>query len=134
MAAAGGRVQEIAPDGTIVWEFIYSDANHLSHHDLTLIGDNVLLTKNIRGDKEIINNASTLYYLRDAKAAGEPADSLGGGVVFVKKIFAVVCIDRDRLRRFFASHRPRITTFDDQARVERVRRADEKKPITTRSF
>ena len=43
-AASGGKVQEIAPDGTIVWEFIYSDANHLSHHDLTLIGDNVLLT------------------------------------------------------------------------------------------
>ena len=43
-AAAGGRVQEIAPDGTIVWDYIYSDADHLSHHDLTLIGDNVLLT------------------------------------------------------------------------------------------
>ena len=43
-AASGGRVQEIAPDGSIVWDYIYSDANHLSHHDLTLIGDNVLLT------------------------------------------------------------------------------------------
>ena len=43
-AAEGGRVQEIAPDGSIVWDYIYSDANHLSHHDITLIGDNVLLT------------------------------------------------------------------------------------------
>ena len=43
-AAEGGRVQEIDPNGNIVWDFIYSDANHLSHHDLTLIGDNVLLT------------------------------------------------------------------------------------------
>ena len=43
-AAEGGRVQEIDPDGNVVWEFIYSDNTHLSHHDLTLVNDNVLLT------------------------------------------------------------------------------------------
>ena len=43
-AADAGRVQEIAPDGSIVWDYIYSNADHLSHHDLTLVGDNVLLT------------------------------------------------------------------------------------------
>ena len=43
-AAYGGRVQEIDPSGNIVWDYIYSSANYLSHHDLTLIGDNVLLT------------------------------------------------------------------------------------------
>ena len=43
-AADAGRVQEIAPDGTIIWDYIYSTADHLSHHDLTLIGDNVLIT------------------------------------------------------------------------------------------
>ena len=43
-AAEGGKVQEVDPEGNIVWEYIYSDAEHLSHHDLTLIGDNVLLT------------------------------------------------------------------------------------------
>jgi len=43
-AAQGGRVQEIAPNGSIVWEFTYSDATHLSHHDITLVNDNVLLT------------------------------------------------------------------------------------------
>ena len=44
MAASGGRVQEIAPDGSIVWDYFYANSNHYSHHDLTLIGDNVLLT------------------------------------------------------------------------------------------
>ena len=44
IAAAGGKVQEIAPDGTIVWSFDYANSDHVSHHDLTLIGDNVLLT------------------------------------------------------------------------------------------
>ena len=43
-AADAGRVQEIAPDGSIVWDYIYSDSDHLSHHDLTLVGDNVLIT------------------------------------------------------------------------------------------
>ena len=43
-AAEGGRVQEIDPDGNIVWEFTYSDNTHLSHHDITLVNDNVLLT------------------------------------------------------------------------------------------
>lgn len=43
-AAEGGKVQEVDPEGNIVWEYVYSDAAHLSHHDLTLIGNNVLLT------------------------------------------------------------------------------------------
>ena len=43
-AADAGRVQEIDPSGNIVWDYIYSTSEHLSHHDLTLVGDNVLLT------------------------------------------------------------------------------------------
>ena len=44
MAAEAGRVQEIDPQGNIVWDYIYSSIDHCSHHDLTLIGDNVLIT------------------------------------------------------------------------------------------
>ena len=43
-AAGGGRVQEIDPLGNIVMDFIYSSSDYLSHHDICLIGDNVLLT------------------------------------------------------------------------------------------
>tara|TARA_B110000263_G_scaffold66275_1_gene57240 strand:+ start:18 stop:1610 length:1593 start_codon:yes stop_codon:yes gene_type:complete len=43
-AASAGRVQEIDPNGNVVMDFIYSTASVLSHHDLTLIGDNVLIT------------------------------------------------------------------------------------------
>ncbi len=43
-AAEGGKVQEIDPQGNIVWEYTYSSADYLAHHDLTLVGDNVLLT------------------------------------------------------------------------------------------
>ena len=44
IAAGAGIVQEIAPDGSIVWEYTYANSDHISHHDLTLVGDNVLLT------------------------------------------------------------------------------------------
>lgn len=43
-AAQGGRIQEIDPNGNVVWEFTYSDNTHLAHHDITLVNDNVLLT------------------------------------------------------------------------------------------
>ena len=44
-AAVGGMVQEYDPDGNIVWQFIYSDQDHVSHHDITLMPNgNVLLT------------------------------------------------------------------------------------------
>ena len=42
-AAIGGVVQEIDPSGNVVWEFIYSNSNHCSHHDICLVGDNVML-------------------------------------------------------------------------------------------
>lgn len=43
-AAVGGKVQEFAPNGTLVWEFVYSTADYVSHHDLTILPNgNVLL-------------------------------------------------------------------------------------------
>ncbi len=53
-AADAGRVQEIDPLGNIVWDYIYSNSEHLSHHDLTLVGDNVLLTAwEVKSESEI---------------------------------------------------------------------------------
>lgn len=44
-AAIGGMVQEIDPAGTIVWEYVYSNSDHCSHHDMTLLDNgNVILT------------------------------------------------------------------------------------------
>jgi hypothetical protein len=41
---AGGRVQKIAPDGEVVWDFVYADDTHLQHHDVEpLPNGNVLL-------------------------------------------------------------------------------------------
>ncbi len=57
IAASAGQVQEIAPDGTIVWDYVYADNDHISHHDLTLIGDNVLLTAYEKKSASELNTA-----------------------------------------------------------------------------
>ena len=57
IAAGSGRVQEIAPDGTIVWDYIYASSDYVSHHDLTLIGDNVLITAWEKRTSTELNNA-----------------------------------------------------------------------------
>ena len=49
IAAGAGLVQEITADringlNVIAWEYVYANSDHVSHHDLTLVGDNVLLT------------------------------------------------------------------------------------------
>lgn len=44
-AAVGGMMQEIDPSGAVVWEYVYSNSNHCSHHDFTLLPNgNVILT------------------------------------------------------------------------------------------
>jgi len=56
-AADAGRVQEIDHHGNVVMDFIYNTSSVLSHHDITLIGDNVLLTAwEVKTSTEI-NNA-----------------------------------------------------------------------------
>ena len=43
--AVSGIIQEFDPNGTLVWEFVYSDANHVSHHDFCVLPNgNVILT------------------------------------------------------------------------------------------
>ena len=44
-AAVGGIVQEIDPNGNVVWEFEYSSSTYVQHHDITLMPNGgVLLT------------------------------------------------------------------------------------------
>ncbi len=44
-AAVGGRVQEVDPEGNLVWDYIYSGPEYVQHHDITLMPNGgVLLT------------------------------------------------------------------------------------------
>lgn len=54
-AAVGGRVQEIDPSGTVVWDYIYSNSDHVSHHDITLLpnGNVILIAWEVKTSAEI---------------------------------------------------------------------------------
>ena len=44
-AAVGGKLQEFTPNGTLVWEFVYSTTQYVTHHDICLMPNgNVLMT------------------------------------------------------------------------------------------
>ncbi len=44
-AAIGGKVQEFNSTGGLVWEYVYSNSQHCSHHDLEILPNgNVILT------------------------------------------------------------------------------------------
>ncbi len=100
-AAEGGRVQEIDPLGNIVWDYIYSSSNHLSHHDLTLIGDNVLLTAwEVKSAAEL----TAAGYTGNIGSAGkwpthfielEPDGNGGANIVWEWHIWDHLCQDTD---------------------------------------
>ena len=58
---AGGGVQEIAPDGEVVWEFIYSDETNLQHHDVEAMpnGNNLLVAWERKTKQEVIDAGRT---------------------------------------------------------------------------
>ena len=66
-AADAGRVQEIDYHGNVVMDFIYNTSSVLSHHDITLIGDNVLLTAWEVKTYTEINNADVVLLVFDTK-------------------------------------------------------------------
>ena len=100
-AADAGRVQEIAPDGSIVWDYIYSNADHLSHHDLTLVGDNVLITAwEVKSASEL----SAAGYTGNIGSSGkwpthfielEPDGNGGANIVWEWHIWDHLCQDVD---------------------------------------
>ncbi len=100
-AAYGGRVQEIDPNGNVVWDYIYSSANYLSHHDLTLIGDNVLLTAwEVKTSSEV----TAAGYTGNVGSSGiwpthfielEPDGNGGANIVWEWHIWDHLCQDVD---------------------------------------
>jgi hypothetical protein len=54
-AAVGGKVVSIDSDNNTVWEFTYSSANHVSHHDMTVLpnGNVLLIAWEVRSTTEL---------------------------------------------------------------------------------
>ena len=44
-SAIGGMIQELDANANVVWEYVYSNSDHCSHHDFTILPNgNVILT------------------------------------------------------------------------------------------
>ena len=99
IAAGAGIVQEIAPDGSIVWSFDYADNDHVSHHDLTLVGDNVLLTAYEKKTSTELNAAGFNNASSDKWPTHfvelEPDGNGGANVVWEWHIWDHMCQDTD---------------------------------------
>ena len=99
IAASGGRVQEIAPDGSIVWDYVYVSNEYVSHHDLTLIGDNVLLTAYEKKNATELNAAG--YNNANSEkwpthfVELEPDGNGGANIVWEWHIWDHMCQDTD---------------------------------------
>ncbi len=108
MAASGGRVQEIAPDGSIVWDYFYANSNHYSHHDLTLIGDNVLLTAWEKKTSNELNNAG--YNNANSEkwpthfVELEPDGNGGANIIWEWHIWDHMCQDTDAGKPNYAAN------------------------------
>ena len=97
-AADAGRVQEIDPIGNVVMNFIYSSSSVLSHHDLTLIGNNILLTAwEVKTTSEINNAGGSVTSDKWPTHFVEIAsDGNGGGqIVWEWHIWDHMCQDTD---------------------------------------
>ena len=55
-AAVGGMIQEIDPNGNVVWEYVYSNADHVSHHDFCLLpnGNVILVAWEVMSTSELL--------------------------------------------------------------------------------
>ena len=99
IAAGGGIVQEIAPDGSVVWEYTYANSDHVSHHDLTLIRDNVLLTAYEKKTSTELNAAGYNNASSDKWPTHfvelEPDGNGGANIVWEWHIWDHMCQDTD---------------------------------------
>jgi hypothetical protein len=74
----GGRVERIAPDGKVLWEFVYADQNHCLHHDIEPLPNGHVLM--IAWEKKT---------RADAIAAGGDPEQFGGEEIWPDCIIEV---------------------------------------------
>jgi len=85
-AAVGGLVQEIDPQGDVVWEFEYSSSQYVTHHDISLMpnGNVLLIAWEVKNSSELesrgfTGNANFRYATHIIEVA---QDGTGGEIVW----------------------------------------------------
>ena len=87
---AGGGVQKVAWDGTVVWDFRYNTNGHLSHHDVRLLpnGNVLLIAWETKTPAEVIAAGRNLNYVTskglypDHVIEVQPTGSTSGTIVW----------------------------------------------------
>ncbi len=100
---AGGRVREIAPDGTIIWEFVHSNAAGRLHHDVEALpnGNVLMIAWEAKSSEEVIAAGRDPLLLQDGELWPdriieiEPILPEGGRVVWEWHVWDHLIQDHD---------------------------------------
>ena len=126
----GGRIREYSWDGSIVWEFIYSDQQHCQHHDIEPLPDgNILL---IAWDKK--SRAEAIVAGRDPQLLGdqdfwpdeivevEPQGPRGGKIVWRWSIWDHLVQDLDPAKENYGvvAEHPELVNINGDREVEQI--------------
>jgi hypothetical protein len=103
---AGGRVREIAPDGTIVWEFVLSTSERRLHHDVTSLpnGDVLLIAWEAKTAAEAVAAGRDPSLLKDGELWPDsilevrPTPPVGGEIVWEWHVWDHLVQDFDSAR------------------------------------
>ena len=84
--AAAGLVQEIAPDGTVVWQYEYNTASYLTHHDIEPMpnGNVLLIAWEVKSSAEAVaaGRESSSEIWPDHIIEVQPSGTTGGTIVW----------------------------------------------------
>lgn len=71
VGGSGGGVQRVAWDGTVLWEFLYSDPGHLQHHDVAMMpnGNVLMIAWEFKTSAEAIGAGRNPAYLQGPRFA-----------------------------------------------------------------
>ncbi len=105
----GGRVEEFDWDGNLVWEFEYSDDQHLSHHDIAPLpnGNILMLVVEKKSIDECLAAGFTPEMLRDRQLFPDsiievqPTYPKGGKIVWEWHVWDHLIQDSDRAKKNF---------------------------------
>jgi hypothetical protein len=103
---AAGRVQEVAWDGAIVWDFTLFNDKQLSHHDVCKLpnGNVLMVVWDKKTDKEAIaagrrpEMVQGSYLLPDSVIEVEPTGKTGGKVVWEWHLWDHLIQDHDKTK------------------------------------
>jgi len=106
---AGGRVREIAPDGTVVWEYTLSDTQRRLHHDVAALpnGNILMIAWEAVSRAEAIAAGRDPLLLKDDELWADivievrPEPPSGGEIVWIWRVWDHLVQDFDPTKEYF---------------------------------